>query len=179
MPVSSDVIRFERHVKKLTDLFANDMQREMIEETAKVFQTSIRASIYGATNGGRLRNVGKNGARVGVRLQRGANSIVVQATGPLQLIERDTKAHQIPRSVGVRRRRTATGRLSHQRESTGRVLSARRPLFINGSWVTGPVNHPGTQGKYPFERGALAAEPAALTAARTIFARSLASVFNG
>lgn len=179
MPLSSDVVRFERHIRKFTELLATDTQREMIDETAKVYQTAIRASIYSATNGGRLRNVGKRGARVGVRLQKGSKSTVVQATGPLQLIERDTRAHTIPRTVGTRRLRTAAGRLSHQRESTGRVLSGRKILVINGSIVTGPVNHPGTTGKHPFDKGVAAAEPAALQAAHNIFAKSLASVFNG
>lgn len=177
---SSNIIRFERHMKTLDGLLATDIQQEMVKETSRIYTAIIRSSIYSVTNGGRLRGVGKNGARVGVRVtQQRSDTALVQATGPLHLIERDTSAHLIPRTTGVRRRRTAAGRLSHKRESTGRVLSGRKLLVINGSVVTGPVLHPGTKGKHPFDIGYVAAEGAALAAATSIFSKSLARVFNG
>ena len=177
---SPSVQAFERKIKKFQTLANTDLRTQMVVETAKIYQTTIRGSINAVTNGGRLRNVGRNGARVGVRRTLLSNdAALIQATGPLQLIERDTQAHDIPRTRGSRRLRTAAGRLSQKRESTGSVLSGRKILRINGSFVTGPVHHPGTTGKHPFDIGVRAAEPAARIAADVLFARALRNVFNG
>ena len=59
---------------------------------------------------------------------------VVKATGPLQLLERDTKPH----TIAPRPRRGQTKR--------------RALRLANGAFVAG-VNHPGTKGKEPFGRG--------------------------
>lgn len=177
---SSGVQAFERHLKEFTALTETSIQREMVEETAKIYQTVIRSSINAIAPGGKMRNVGKSGARVGVkRTITSGHSAIVQATGPLHLLERDTKAHDIPRTLGSRRLRTAAGRLSQKRESTGKVLSGRKILVINGDFVMGPVHHPGTKGRHPFDNGVAAAGPAAEIAAATIFAKSLKSVFRG
>jgi hypothetical protein len=166
---------------------------KVVAASSRIYTTGIRASIGSVTNGGKLRGVGKfnggnrTGARVGVTSRILTSSTaeasgIVQGTGPLQLIERDTSAHAIPRTVGSRRGRTASGRLSHKRVATGTISSGRRPLLIGGiggNWVTGPVRHPGTTGKHPFERGVNAVEFAARIAAVTELSTSIAAVLRG
>lgn len=176
---SSSLTAFAARYNALEEILATDVPNEIVVQAATIYAGVIRDSIYAVTRGGRLSGVGKNGARVGVRtVFNGSRSAIVQATGPLQLIERDTSAHAIPRVTSSRRLRTAAGRLSHKRESTGRALSGRTILVINGSVITGPVQHPGTTGKHPFERGADAAAPAGVAAASIVFNRSLESLFQ-
>lgn len=90
---------------------------------------------------GRLRGVGKRGGKLGVRykiVNRGPEAeSFIKATGPFQLIERDTKAHGIPRD-----------------RTRGRTRYA-----VFGDGVYSHVDHPGTQGKHPFERGTTASFP--------------------
>lgn len=98
----------------------------------------------------RLRNVGKKGSKLGVRFNMGiydgvAKSLVF-ATGPWQIIERDTKPHRIPRAT--------TGRGRNKRAN-------KRPVLIPGVGVRAWANHPGTRGKHPFDRGVKAAMPEA------------------
>lgn len=178
MTTSSSLAGFERRMGTLSSELSASIPREIITETAKIYKGVIKSSIDSVTNGGRLRNVGRSGSRVGVRYTLfDGNRAIVQATGPLQIIERDTKAHTIPRTAGTRRLRTAAGRLSRKRESTGSVLSGRKVLVINGTPVMGPVNHPGTRGKHPFERGVAAAESAGFAAASIVFNKRLKTVF--
>ena len=105
----------------------------------------VRAEIAAATGGdSRLSGVGKRGAKVGARFDlmtatRNPTAII-KATGPLQLVERDTRAHTIPRQRRRSRRRRYAA-------FAGRVYSR--------------VDHPGTRGKRPFARGAQAASPQA------------------
>lgn len=93
---------------------------------------------------GRL-NVGKRGAKVGVRYDlRSDTEAIVRMTGPAQLIERDTKAHRIPRgTVGQGRR---------QRANTKRIV-------IPNVGVRMWAQHPGTKGKHPWEKGLQASLP--------------------
>ncbi len=95
-----------------------------------------------ASSPGRLRNVGKKGARLGVKVtvRGGAGNAVgvVRATGPWQIIEFDTKAHRLPRE----RRRKASG-----------------PVSLGPDRVYSNVNHPGTKGKHLFGKAAIAARP--------------------
>lgn len=166
--------------KQFTQLAAayDQTPGRVVAASARVYNTTIKGDIAAITRGGKLRNVGKAGSRVGVTTRLFGTTAIVQATGPLQILERDTREHSIPRTALSRRTRTASGRLSRKRELTGRTSSGRRHLFINGHWVTGPVKHPGTTGKHPFERGVLeATEPAAL-AARIVVVQAIAGVFR-
>lgn len=87
----------------------------------------------------RLRGVGKKGARIGVRYDIETDGrAVVKAIGPLHLLERDTKAHEIkPKS---------SGRGSNRKQRKGAVRLA------NGEFRAS-VQHPGTKGQHPFEKG--------------------------
>lgn len=109
-----------------------------ITEASQLTKTSILALAPA-----RLSGVGKRGAKLGVKYRvsksgDGAQS-QINATGPFQLIERDTRAHSEPRK--------------HR---------PRRYNAIPGEGVFSHVEHPGTKGKHPFERGVLAALPACL-----------------
>lgn len=154
--------------------------REVVAASARVYTTAIRNEIYAKAPGGRMRGVGKSGARVGVKatVQEGKNpTAIVQATGPLHLLERDTHAHAIPSVTKSRRTRTAAGRLSHKRESTGTPIVGGKVLFFNGVYRNS-VHHPGTKGQHPFERGVNRGERDAVAAAVNAFSGALRSVYR-
>lgn len=118
----------------------------------------------------RLRNVGKNGARIGVRVlppkRTGSEaSAAVRATGPFHLVEHTLSAHTIiPRSTG----RGAKGRGS-KRANRESLYAA---LFGGGGGYGSPavrlpdgsfrhaVQHPGVRNpSRPFARGVTVAAP--------------------
>lgn len=91
----------------------------------------------------RLSGVGRRGARLNARYNVGnyggeAKSRVF-AVGPWQLVENDTRAHQVPKQRGGRAR--------------------RRYAVIPGVGVRAYAKHPGTRGKRPWARGVEAALP--------------------
>lgn len=94
----------------------------------------------------RLRGVGKKGARIGARYDlTGENSGIVKAIGPLHLLERDTKPHDI-----TPKKRRAKGGKAAVRLADGSFRAS--------------VQHPGTKGQHPFEKGIDDATPKALRA---------------
>lgn len=102
----------------------------------------VRVAILSHTPA-RLSGVGKRGAKLGVKVTlqpigNGAKA-TVSATGPFQLIERDTQPHRIPRSH-------ARGGPKHY-------------VVIPGQGVYANAEHPGTTGKHPFERGVRESAP--------------------
>lgn len=110
-------------------------QRVGVGRAALHVTREIRQEIRVATGGDmRLSNVGARGARLNARFDvRGTvnPTALIRATGPMQLIEYDTKPHEIrPR----RRRGT-------------------KVLKLPNGYVP-KVRHPGTRGKRPFARGA-------------------------
>lgn len=110
---------------------------------------SVRQEIQRASGDGRLSGVGRSGARVGARMdQRGEDTAVVKATGPVQLIERDTKPHVI----GPKAKRGRSG---------------RGGIRLRDGSVRRTVQHPGTKGKHPFEHGVEKARPQAVEEMRT------------
>ncbi len=190
--LSAGIINWQQRMTRLAATYERTPLK-VVAASSRVYQTGIRASIGSVTSGSKLRGVGKfnggsrTGARVGVTSKILTSSLasasgIVQGTGPLQLIERDTSEHDIPRTAGSRRGRTASGRLSHKRVATGTTSSGRRPLLIGGiggNWVMGPVRHPGTTGKHPFERGVNAVEFQAHIAAVAEVSSSIAAVLRG
>lgn len=127
-----------------TTRFAGDLdrlERRMAEISALTVKRSVLAQMqFAGVQGGKLRGVGKRGAKVGVRYDLKANSAYVRATGPLHLLERNTKAHRIPR----------------QRKTT---RAKKRLLVIPGVGVRAFADHPGTRGKHPWAKGVAAARP--------------------
>lgn len=128
---------------------------------------------------GRMSHV-KNG-KLGVKTTVLESSGTVEAIGPWQLIEFDTRAHQetgkLPKIGG----RGAT-RARKQRDlniafgATG-AFSGVRPLRT----PFGPryrVQHPGTKGKHPFRKGVEAGEPAAIKRFNTTAVDAVRKVFT-
>ena len=111
---------------------------------AQTVKKSVQDELSTAAPRGRV-NVGKRGARVGVRYDLRSDDIaVVRMTGPAHLIERDTKEHRIPREFRGRGR--------------GRARNKKR-IVIPGVGVRMSAEHPGTKGKFPFAKGVEAAKP--------------------
>lgn len=116
------------------------LERNMVLVAAQTVKTSVRSQLAAAgVENGKLRGVGKKGAKVGVRYDILGDKALVRATGPFQLIERDTKAHRIPKVRGARAR--------------------KRVVVIPGVGVRAWANHPGTKGKHLWAKGVVAAVP--------------------
>jgi hypothetical protein len=124
----SDLIRFAGQCLSLpAELEA--ARRSGAQKGALGLTTTVRRNTQRVAPGGRV-NVGKRGARVGARFDRApSGDYLVKATGPYQLIERDTSAHTQPRP----RRK-------------------RKVLLIPGVGYRRSVRHPGTKGRHPFEK---------------------------
>jgi hypothetical protein len=119
---------------------------------------------------------GKPGRRASVRYDvRGSTNptALLEANGPFQLIERDVKRHlvgirysrasKVKAAAGSRIKYNAKGRVvrggSVWVDAEGPRKVQGKPLRIGGQWVMGPVPHPGSKGRHPFENGVRAAEP--------------------
>jgi hypothetical protein len=130
--------------------FPAELARAEKEATKKVavgMADAIRAETRKAAPGGVLIGVSRKGAKVGVQaLPAPSGDWLVKATGPFQLIERDTKGHQIPKTLA------AAGSDKRKRQQRA-GFRGRKVLSIPGIGYRRSVHHPGTQGKHPFEHG--------------------------
>lgn len=127
---------------------------DIVLADAKRATLLIRGQIKRAVPRGTL-NVGKSGRKkVGARydLIRNGGGAIVKATGPLHLVERDTSPHNIPRVKGDVRSYARSGK-KLKRATTVRSGPKLKRLLIGGEVRMGPVKHPGTKGKHPFEKG--------------------------
>lgn len=98
----------------------------------------VKASVMSELRTTRLSGVGKRGAKVGVRFNvRGRTNptVLIGATGPFHLIERDTRAHTIT------------------------PKRKRRAIVIPGVGPRAYAKHPGTRGKHPWRSGVNKAIP--------------------
>jgi len=115
-------------------VFAVELTKAQKAAAAKAAQgltDRVNANTRSVAASGVLSGVGKRGAKVGAKTEPlRIGSAIVKATGPYQLIERDTSAHREPRAA---RRRG-------------------RALLIPGIGYRQSVHHPGTKGKHPFEK---------------------------
>lgn len=122
-----------------------------VDRAALMVTTSVRRELASALPSGRLRNVGKRGAKVSVGYNvKGTRNptALVRMRGPAQLVERDTRPHAIaPRRRGARALRNAGAR--------GERSTNRRALAIPGVGMRPSVRHPGTRGKHPWARGVM------------------------
>jgi hypothetical protein len=129
------------------------LERRTVQIAALAVKTSVTAQMAAAgVQNGKLRGVGKKGAKVGVRYDLLGNTALVRATGPFHLLERDTKPH----------------RIGQQKSLSGLPLVnasgqdiRKRYAVIPGVGVRAWANHPGTKGKHPWEKGVIGAVPAA------------------
>lgn len=116
------------------------LPRRMVEVAALAVKASVLTQMQAAgVTGGKLRGVGKKGAKIGVRYDILGDKALVRATGPFHLLERNTKPHRIPKERGPRAR--------------------RRVVVIPGVGVRAFAQSPGTKGKHPWEKGVVAAIP--------------------
>ena len=149
---------------KFTRLAATmqNFEKETLNEGAFAMKKAIQAQYRRAVPGGRLTNVGKRGARVGVRYNLYPHSAKVFAYGPAHLVENDVRPHRIPRQT--------IGRGRRKRANT-------KPIFIPGVGVRAYAMHPGTRGKHPWATGVRIGVPKAQRAAGTLFKKTIGSVF--
>ena len=144
-------------------------EREGVAAAALTVTESIRAEIGSDTHGtSRLRGVGRRGAKVGVGFQLAGAArpyAVIQARGPLHLLERDTRGHDIP-SRFVRR-------------------GSSVKVFIPGVGVRTysragdkRIHSPGSTGKHPFEHGVERAAPIAQEILARRFMGAVAEVWK-
>ncbi len=115
----------------------------------------------------RMGETGKppGGAKIGVKYNvkrfSGDHYVaLVKAYGQAHLLEWDTKAHRIPKPtrddfLPVAAALFGTGKKWQYKRRT----KAKKKIWIPGMGVFDHVNHPGTTGTHPWERGVAAATP--------------------
>lgn len=138
-----------------------DLPLAQVKESSLIVKTAVTKLAPG-----RLRGVGKKGAKLGVRYNvgtyNGEAKSLVYVTGPWHLIERDTRAHIIPALKGQK-----SSQRGAQRATKGRMygpafggVKAKPQVIVIGKNVRAMAFHPGTQGKHPFDKGVLASRAA-------------------
>lgn len=103
--------------------------KDGVAKAALMVKTNVVAEMRGVT---RLRGVGKRGAKVGVRYDikgTGNPTALIRMTGPAQLLERDTRPHEI------------------------KPRGKKKAINIPGIGPRASAHHPGTKGKHPWARG--------------------------
>jgi hypothetical protein len=123
-------------------------QKRGVNAAAFHVTSAIRDEIRAATGDMKLSGVGARGAKVGARYNVKGTvnpTAIIRASGPLQLIERDTAPHAIiPRGK--------------RRGKRGTLLKGRKAMYFDDQFRAA-VMHPGTRGKHPFEKGYLRSAP--------------------
>jgi hypothetical protein len=148
------------------------VQKDATRKTALGLTVAARATTRAAAPGGVLAGVGRAGKKVGVQAQPApSGDWLVKATGPYQLIERDTKAHTIPKQLDVLN-------VARRRRQLRAGFRARRPLNIPGVGWRRSVHHPGTRGKHPFEKAVREFAPQAPKVFRAEVASAMAKTFR-
>lgn len=113
-----------------------------VQVASLAVKTSVLAQMQAVgVDGGKLRGVGKKGAKIGVRYDVLGKKALVRATGPFHLLERPTKPHRTPK----------------ERATGGK--GKRKVVNIPGVGVRAYANVAGTKGKYPWAKGVAAAVP--------------------
>lgn len=151
----------QQFIGKLGELNASvgQVPRTGVEAGSLIVKSSILAITPERLSGVGRRGGTRRGAKLGVRYHvrdQGDEAVSwIKATGPFPLIERDVPAHVIPRAT------------------TRAAIFAVIPNATTGDGVFSSVNHPGTKGKHPFERGSIQAMPAVT---RMFEAQNLAAI---
>jgi len=132
--------KLQRAAKAIPDASAAGVNRVALEGKA-IFLANMGTR--------RIRNLGKNGAKVGARYTAAKSEVNPTAllfyTGPAHILNNPTKAHPIyPRGARVR---DEGGAITKRRRSGG-----AKGLTLPGDNVRLYVNHPGTSGKRFFEK---------------------------
>lgn len=147
--------KFEQLAKGMAGL-----QRETLNQAGLIVKRSVETQIAVAgAPSGKLRGVGKKGARIGVRSDSiGTGSVLVRATGPIHFLESNTKPHRIPKEQGGR--------------------SRRRIVVIPGVGVRAFARHPGTRGKHPWAKGVVIATPLIDKANQLALTKMVGAIFR-
>lgn len=144
-----------------------DVPRVGCRAAALAVKTAVLAELERDAPGLRLSGVRGTG-KIGVKYIDGVNgrgraTALVVATGPVHLLERDTKAHDIlPRSLSAKSARGRAGKA----KALGSTARQFGPVMSSHS--------SGTHGKHPFERGVNAARPLTGAAMRHAMHQALA-----
>lgn len=130
-----------------------------IRAGTRIVESSVFAAMSARGLGSRrLRNVGRNGSRLGIvsRTEGTGGSAfgVVKATGPWQIVEGNTSAHLIEPGIS----------------------SDALALKI-GDGFAAYANHPGTHGKHAWKAGVDVARPAVAKSWEREMSKAIASVF--
>jgi hypothetical protein len=148
-----------------------DAPRVGARAAALIVKTSVLTEFERIAPGLRMSGLRGKSKKIGVRYIDGINAegratVLVAATGPVQLIERDTSPHDIlPRGLSAK---TARGRAAGKKALAG---------VAGGSHQFGPVTHVhsrGTHGQHPFEKGVDIARPLTGAAMRLALHQALA-----
>ncbi|MCA1572418.1 MAG: hypothetical protein LC798_19380 [Chloroflexi bacterium] len=140
---TSTPAQFARKMARLSNDMKKVTPKAVVTAAAATIKKDVQQEVAVAAPSGRL-NVGRTGRRIGVRsTHKGDDAILVAMFGPAHLIERDTKPHRIPRTTGKGRKRRGD----------------KQPLYIPGIGFKANVDHPGTKGKHPWEKGVRSALP--------------------
>lgn len=147
-------------------------ERTMNRRAAKTLRDDALDNTKEAAPNLRLK-VGRKGRKIGVTYKPlGVASYIVQATGPYQLIERDTEDHTIPR----RRAGNEYGRA--KKSGKRRVYRKGITIYIPGIGWRKYAHHPGTSGKHPFERAVRAFAPLMTKIAKEEIAAEVQETFG-
>lgn len=144
--------------------FAGDLpgvERRTVETAALMVKDTATQQLRQAVGSDlRMSGVGKRGAKVGARYDKGnrSSTAVVRALGPVQLVEGSTKPHRIPRQ---------------------RKRGRRRVIAIPGVGVRASANHPGTRAKRPWAKAMDRAIPKVPAVIQEETAKALRGVFGG
>lgn len=157
-----------------TNKMVGELQR-LETNTVRIAALAVKSSVLeqlqvAGVKDGKLRGVGKKGAAVGVSSTMAGNKALVKATGPLHLLERNTKAHRI----GRRTRSATTGRSLVDRSGQ----DIKSVLVIPGVGFRAWANHPGTKGKHPWEKGVEASRSTAAKANQVALSGALSKAFR-
>lgn len=163
MGTSKSFAEFEKKIRKSADDLKSKSDEKILLASAKKAKATIAPQVARAVPSGRM-NVGKSGTRVSVFYRKEkAGAYLVAVRGPLHLVERDTKAHSIPRVKGDLRTHTTRGKKRAKASKVRKVVEGKKLSGGPGSgfFAVGPVKHPGTKGKHPWEKGKKAFLPSA------------------
>lgn len=164
MGVSRSVPELQAKLKRFSAAQQN-VRRVGVRNATAVMAASIDAELVAATGDRRLSGVGKNGARLGIKTVIGNDKASLSATGPWQLVEGDTKKHDIsPRGRRVGKR--------------GRPLKGAQALKIGGGFYASAKATGGSKGKEPWAKGTIAGRPLAAKAFDAAEAAALREVFR-
>lgn len=142
-----------------------DVPRVGARAAAQVVKDSVLAELVGIAPSLTLRGL-RGSKKIGVKYIDGINAegratVLVLATGPVHLIERDTSAHDIyPASQS---RKTAAARARGKKALAGQGFGPVAHVHVRGS-----------HGRHPFEKGVDAARPLTGAAYRLALHQALA-----